>query len=129
VLNMVQKKQLQKSQGAYKKKNDSSQISSKKQSVFFTTPLFILFGLTILLYANSLFNRYALDDSLMIVDNKFTQKGFKGIGDILTNDSFVGFFGKQKKLVAGGRYRPLSHITFAVEKELFLCRFRCYSKG
>ena len=51
----------------------------------------------------------------MITENAFTKKGISGIGDILTTDSFVGFFGHQKNLVAGGRYRPLSHITFAIE--------------
>ncbi len=79
------------------------------------TPIYILFGFAFLLYANSLFNQYALDDRMMITENSFTKQGFSGFGNILTNDSFVGFFGKQKNLVAGGRYRPLSHITFAIE--------------
>jgi tetratricopeptide (TPR) repeat protein len=78
-------------------------------------PLYLLFGFAFLLYANSLFNQYTLDDRLMITENAFTKKGFSGIKDILTTDSFVGFFGRQKNLVAGGRYRPLSHITFAME--------------
>ena len=78
-------------------------------------PAYLLFGFAFLLYANSLFNQYALDDRLMITENSFTKKGFSGIKDILTTDSFVGFFGRQKNLVAGGRYRPLSHITFAME--------------
>jgi len=78
-------------------------------------PFYILFGFALILYGNSLFNQYALDDRLMITENAFTKKGFSGIKDILTTDSFVGFFGKQKNLVAGGRYRPLSHITFAIE--------------
>ena len=78
-------------------------------------PYYILFGFAFLLYANSLINQYTLDDRLMITENAFTKKGISGIGDILTTDSFVGFFGHQKNLVAGGRYRPLSHITFAIE--------------
>ena len=78
-------------------------------------PIYILFGFAFLLYANSLLNQYTLDDRLMITENAFTKKGISGIGDILTTDSFVGFFGRQKNLVAGGRYRPLSHITFAIE--------------
>ncbi len=78
-------------------------------------PFYLLFGFVLVLYGNSIFNKYALDDRLLITENAFTKKGFSGIKDILTTDSFVGFFGKQKNLVAGGRYRPLSHITFAIE--------------
>lgn len=60
-------------------------------------PAYLLFGFAFLLYANSLFNQYTLDDRLMITENSFTKKGFSGIKDILTTDSFVGFFGRQKK--------------------------------
>lgn len=83
------------------------------------TPYYVLFFFVFALYANSLVNQYALDDRLMITENKFTKEGVKGIPDILSNDSFVGFFGKQKNLVAGGRYRPLSNIMFAVEYQVF----------
>jgi protein O-mannosyl-transferase len=71
------------------------------------------------IYGNSLFNDYALDDLLAIKANTFTQKGISGIPDIFAYDSFTGFFGIQKKLVAGGRYRPLSIATFAMEYGLF----------
>lgn len=81
--------------------------------------LYLAFLLPILLYANTFSHQYALDDSIVITDNQFVQKGFSGIADILSHDSFVGYFGKQKNLVAGGRYRPLSLLTFAVEHEFF----------
>jgi protein O-mannosyl-transferase len=79
----------------------------------------VIFITSFVLYANTLFMSYALDDRLMITENQFTKKGISGIKDILTTDSFVGFFGKQKNLVAGGRYRPLSHISFALEYQLY----------
>ncbi|MEM1119824.1 MAG: tetratricopeptide repeat protein, partial [Bacteroidota bacterium] len=56
-----------------------------------------------------------------IYDNMFTTKGIQGISGILRYDTFYGFFkveGKDK-LVAGGRYRPLSLVLFALEYELF----------
>jgi hypothetical protein len=59
---------------------------------------------------------YVLDDKLVIKDNVFTKKGFGGINDILTKESFVGYFGERKDLVQGNRYRPLSIVTFAIEK-------------
>jgi len=79
----------------------------------------IIIVLSFILYGQTMSYDYALDDSIVIKKNEFTKKGVAGIGDILTNDTFVGFFGKKKNLVAGGRYRPLSLVTFAFEVEMF----------
>lgn len=80
----------------------------------------ILFLSSILLYANTLSHDYALDDQLAIYENKFVTKGVSGIGDILTHDAFEGFFGERgSKLISGGRYRPLSFVSFAIEWEIF----------
>jgi len=78
----------------------------------------IIFLFAFALYANTLGHQYALDDDLMIRDNKFTKQGFSGIGKILTTDALAGVFGEQN-LLQGGRYRPLSQVCFAVEYELF----------
>lgn len=80
---------------------------------------FIFFVFAFILYGNTLFYDYTLDDAIVIKDNAFTKKGFDGIGEIFSYDSFTGFFGKQKSLVAGGRYRPLSIASFAVEYQVF----------
>lgn len=82
-------------------------------------PATVLALLAFVLYIYSTQFEYALDDSIVIIANQFTKKGFSGIGDILTTDSFHGFFGAKKDLVAGGRYRPLSLVTFAIEYQLF----------
>lgn len=79
----------------------------------------IIFISAILLYANTFNHDYALDDAIVITDNIYTQKGISGIKDIFGNDSFTGFFKEKKELVPGGRYRPLSIATFAVEHEIF----------
>ncbi|MCD6367210.1 MAG: glycosyltransferase family 39 protein [Bacteroidales bacterium] len=79
----------------------------------------IILGFSFVLYGNTLFNDYALDDAIVITQNQFTKKGFSGIKDLLTTEYFTGFFGKQKNLVSGGRYRPLSTISFAIEYEFF----------
>ena len=78
---------------------------------------FIIAGF--LFYGNTLTNKYALDDAIVITQNKFTKQGINGIYDILTNEGFTGFFGKKKDLVAGGRYRPLSLVSFALEYQFF----------
>lgn len=71
------------------------------------------------LYHYALNCEYVLDDQIVYTDNKFTKQGFGGIGDILKKETFVGYFGEQKDLVTGARYRPLSLVTFAIEHEFF----------
>ena len=81
----------------------------------------IIFALGVVLYANTLFFDYTLDDAIVIYDNEFTTKGAAGIPGLLKYDTFRGFFkveGK-KNLVAGGRYRPLTPVMYALEVQLF----------
>ncbi|MCX6268228.1 MAG: tetratricopeptide repeat protein [Bacteroidetes bacterium] len=70
------------------------------------------------LYLNTLPNKYAYDDFSVVEGNKFTRQGLTGIFGHLFNDSFTGFTG-QKNLFRGGRYRPLSLITFSAEYQFF----------
>ncbi|MEZ4739723.1 MAG: tetratricopeptide repeat protein [Flavobacteriales bacterium] len=69
-------------------------------------------------YANTLGNRFALDDGLVLNENSYVLQGVAGIPDILTHDSFFGAVGKSAYL-SGGRYRPLSLITYAIEVSVF----------
>lgn len=79
------------------------------------TAVAIVFLFPLVLYLNTMWNGYALDDSLVITENDFVQQGWSGMRNIFSNDSFVGFFKEKKELVQGGRYRPLSLATFAAE--------------
>lgn len=76
--------------------------------------------LSVLIYANTFSHEFALDDAIVITDNAFTQKGFSGIGDIFSYDTFRGFYQDSRgvDLVAGGRYRPLTLALFAAERAL-----------
>lgn len=86
---------------------------------------------SVLLYLNTLKNDYALDDSMVLLRNSFTQEGVSGIGDIFKYDTFTGYWVfndstktveqivKEKQLLPGGRWRPLSLVTFAIEVQLF----------
>lgn len=85
----------------------------------FNKPLWFLMMLSFLLYANTLGHQYALDDLMLIQENQFTRQGVAGLGKIFTSDAFTGFFGEEKNLLEGGRYRPLSHAMFALEYQLF----------
>ncbi|MDP4934065.1 MAG: hypothetical protein NWR30_05095 [Salibacteraceae bacterium] len=82
-------------------------------------PYIITFLLGFALYANTIPFDYTLDDKLYITANEFTKKGIDGIHDIWTNDLMTGFFGSKKNLVEGGRYRPLSQTTHAIEWQIF----------
>lgn len=85
------------------------------------TKFLIIILLTFILYGNTLFHDYALDDAIVIIENEYTLSGFEGIGNIFSEEFFSGFFDeKDKNLVAGGRYRPLSMVTFAIEWQIIM---------
>ncbi|MCE2823582.1 MAG: hypothetical protein LW693_14320 [Saprospiraceae bacterium] len=72
----------------------------------------LIFIFATLLYANTLTHGFVLDDAIVITDNMYTQQGVKGIGGILSKDTFFGFFKVEGKeaLVSGGRYRPMTLV-------------------
>lgn len=72
-------------------------------------------------YSNSFFNEYALDDGIVIEKNEYVQMGFRGIPKILSTDAYDSFYRQMnaKQQLSGGRYRPLSIVTFAIEQQLF----------
>ncbi|MDX1939717.1 MAG: tetratricopeptide repeat protein [Saprospiraceae bacterium] len=80
-----------------------------------------IFVLGFLLYANTFGHDYAQDDAIVITQNMLTTNGLQGIPGILQYDTFYGYFKEEGKetLVAGGRYRPLSLILFAIEYQFF----------
>ena len=79
----------------------------------------VLFLLAFVLYSNTLGHKFAFDDSIVITDNTFTQKGLAGIPDLVTRDFFEGVYGEGGMELSGGRFRPLSLVCFAVENQLF----------
>lgn len=106
-------------QNTKRKKGKKSSVqfnSNGKARKYF---LFFLFGLSCLLYANTIGHQWAFDDSIVIIDNDFTKMGIKGIPDLVTRDFFEGIYGKDQSELTGGRYRPLSLMMFAVEYQFF----------
>ena len=79
---------------------------------------FIIAG-AIVSFGLSVLNNYALDDFIVIVKNNFTQKGFSGIWNIISKDTFAGMTEANIMILSGGRYRPLSVVTFAIEHQIF----------
>lgn len=109
-----------------KGKKESTQTASlEKPAGFniqsFRTQALILILIGFIYYANSFSNEYALDDGIVIQNNDYVQDGFKGIGKILTTDAYESFYRHMgaKQQLEGGRYRPLSVVTFAIEQQFF----------
>ncbi|MFI5150490.1 MAG: hypothetical protein ACHQRM_12205 [Bacteroidia bacterium] len=67
---------------------------------------------------NTLFNSYALDDKVVLTENRIVQEGTKGIPEILGSDYLAGYSGNEHRL-SGARYRPLSLVLFALEYQCF----------
>jgi len=83
----------------------------KRENIF-------IFLAAIVCYLITLRAGHALDDVMVISINSFVKQGFKGIHGIFTKDSMYGYIGSNSTLT-GGRYRPLSLFTFALEWQMF----------
>ena len=83
-------------------------------------PVFVLTLIGIIFYCTSLYNEYALDDGIVIHQNSDVLKGVAGIKDIMTKDLYHSFYERMNASdqLQGGRYHPVSVITFALEQEL-----------
>ena len=80
----------------------------------------ILIAVVALFYCNTLSLDYALDDRMMMMESEYTLDGsWDSVKKILTTDSFTGYFGNDQTIVVGGRYRPMSQLTFMLEFKLF----------
>ncbi len=87
----------------------------------FRTQALILILVGFIYYANSFSNEYALDDGIVIQNNDYVQAGFGGIKKIMSTDAYESFYRHMgaKQQLEGGRYRPLSVVTFAIEQQFF----------
>jgi protein O-mannosyl-transferase len=94
-------------------------ISTAKKVIHFISgkknQLLLIVIVTFVFYGNSINNDYTLDDGMFITHNQFVQKGTDGIYDLLTKETLYGYMGN----ASGGRWHPLSLITFAIEREYF----------
>ena len=82
----------------------------------------VIIGLIALVfYCNSITNDWAFDDMLVIVQNDYVHMGFSGVPKILGGDAFESFTrgqNEENNQLAGGRYRPLSIMTYAIEQQI-----------
>jgi hypothetical protein len=64
-----------------------------------------------LVFGNTLFNGYNMDDHLVTQNHVYTSKGISGIKDILTSN----YYSNNADINFG--YRPIVHISFAIEHQ------------
>ncbi|MQP52194.1 MULTISPECIES: glycosyltransferase family 39 protein [unclassified Flavobacterium] len=84
-------------------------------------PVLLILLVSYALNWNTIYNEYALDDNIIIIQNLNVQEGISGIPAIMSTDAFQGYLdmtGAEIPL-SGGRYRPLSIVTFAIEQSIF----------
>ncbi len=95
-------------------------VPSRFSLLDYRVQVVILILIGFLFYGNTFSHEAAFDDRMVITDNEYVQQGLAGIPDILTKDAYQSYL-EQKgggNQLAGGRYRPLSLITFALEQQL-----------
>ena len=108
-----------------KPKKETVELSIEKSNGFdlksFRMQAIILVFVGFVFYANSFSNEYALDDGIVIQNNDYVQQGFRGIFKILSTDAYESFYRQMgaKQQLEGGRFRPLSVVTFAIEQQFF----------
>jgi tetratricopeptide (TPR) repeat protein len=131
------KKEVKKKEGGLKNNNQASSFGHSGQKRIFDTAnslagkksgfsfwqdkiqVLVIIILSIVCYGNTINHEYAVDDKNVIFQNQYTKKGLRGIKDLLTKDSFQGVYGDNPQFLAGGRYRPLSLVMFAIEYEIW----------
>ena len=102
----------------------TGKLSSPQSHLFpfsdFRTQALVLVLVGLVFYFNSFFNEFALDDGIVIIKNEYVQQGIGGLGKIFTKDAYDSFYRQMnaKDQLSGGRYRPLSIATFALEQEV-----------
>lgn len=92
--------------------NKTGQKPSFLQKYGGTSALLIL--VAFVLYGNTLNHEFVLDDDVVFLQNKYVQKGFSGIPDIVSHGFLTGFNGSNDQ-----SYRPLVLINYAIERQLF----------
>jgi tetratricopeptide (TPR) repeat protein len=86
----------------------------------FKNQAIIVAVLAFVFYCNTFSNEVAHDDLIVIAQNEYVLEGFAGIPEIFTKDAYDSYYKQynSSNQLAGGRYRPLSILTFAIEQQI-----------
>ncbi len=116
-----------KKQVSTNKQVNTGSVSNNISSAPKTSPNFpnwiyiVIIAFCFALYGNTICNKFVLDDSVVLTQNKYVKDGVKGIPELFKYDTFAGSFNTEETvLLPGGRYRPLSVALLSVEYNLFV---------
>lgn len=77
--------------------------------------LCIILGiLSFVLYFNTLWNGYVLDDVMVLKENTMVMQGTKAIGELMSTPHMRGYL-----IIPNDMWRPLSLVMFAIEYQFF----------
>src|SRR5579871_6117340 len=84
-------------------------------NLFSIRNLCIILGLvSFVIYFNTLWNGYVLDDVMVLKENTMVMQGTKAIGELLTTPHMRGYL-----VIPNDMWRPLSLVMFAIEYQFF----------
>lgn len=95
---------------AKEKPQNKKPATANNQSRFLYAVIFVF---SFLIYANSIFNNYNLDDELVTENHRLTKDGISSISSILTEPYYKDKSGYSYE------YRPVVLISFALEHSMF----------
>ena len=85
----------------------NKQINTETEANHLGKYYLILAALVFIVFGNTLFNGYNMDDHLVTQNHVYTSKGISAIKDILTSN----YYSNNADINFG--YRPIVHISFA----------------
>lgn len=94
------------------KKSSKAKPETSKWLVSNKHSFFLILILSFVLYGNSIFNQYNMDDEFVVKNNLQVEQGIKAIPQILTSRYFEN---SQSKF----GYRPITKVVFAIEVSFF----------
>lgn len=74
----------------------------------------ILGAVSFLVYFNTIWNGFVMDDVMVLKDNRMVLQGAKAIPELMTTPHMRGYL-----IIPNDLYRPLSLVMFALELQLF----------
>jgi protein O-mannosyl-transferase len=99
-------------------RKNTIKIASKERSQV-RWQVILLAAIAFLMYAQTLRFGLVMDDNMVITDHSVVQQGVGGVGTLITKDSFYGFDTFYDRASQRKTYRPVSFVSFALEKQLW----------
>src|SRR5210317_1453878 len=99
-----------------KKLKDPEQMAGEKRTrIIF---LLVIIAYTVLLYSNTINNKYSLDDYIVLdVNTQLSEKGFSYFGEIFTT-TYTTVSEAGDGITKSFGYRPIIRLVFAIEYSL-----------